>query len=251
MSSLQILLRMYRQKHAIRCYELTLLPTSYQIEGSSTADGRGPTIWDAFAAKPSKIADGTDGSVACDSYRRTGEDIALLKSLGAKAYRFSIAWSRIIPLGGRNDPVSEAGIQHYVKFVDDLNAAGIDPVVTLYHWDLPDALDKRYGGLLCKEEFVPDFLNYARIIFKALAGKVKWWISFNEPFCSAGLGYGIGKHAPGRTSDRAVNDEGNSSTEPWIVGHNILCAHGATAKLFREEFKPVHGGEIGITLNGK
>lgn len=147
--------------------------------------------------------------------------------------------------------MNQIGIQHYVNFVDDLIAAGIEPVLTLYHWDLPDALDKRYGGLLCKDEFVADFLHYARIIFTALAGKVKRWITFNEPLCSSALGYGIGKHAPGRTSDRAVNGEGDSSTEPWIVGHSILCAHGAAVKMFREEFKPIYGGEIGITLNGE
>lgn len=174
----------------------------------------------------------------------------MLKSLGAKAYRFSIAWPRIIPLGGRNDPVSQAGIDHYVKFVDDLIAADITPVVTLFHWDLPDALDKRYGGLLNKDEFVPDFLRYARVMFEALKGKVPYWITFNEPFCSSGLGYGIGKHAPGRTSDRSVNPVGDSSTEPWLAGHSILCAHGAAVQLYRSEYKPQHGGEIGITLNG-
>lgn len=116
---------------------------------------------------------------------------------------------------------------------------------------MPEALDKRYRGLLCKEEFVPDFLRYARVMFDALGGKVKRWITFNEPFCSSGLGYGIGKHAPGRTSDRAVNDEGDSSTEPWLAGHSILCAHGAAVKMFREEFQPKNGGEIGITLNGE
>lgn len=105
---------------------------SYQIEGD-TAKDRAACIWDEFAATPGKVADGTDGSVACDSYERTAEDIALLKSLGAKAYRFSIAWPRIVPLGGRDDPINQKGIDHYVKFVDDLLEAGIVPVVTLYH----------------------------------------------------------------------------------------------------------------------
>ncbi|GFF41837.1 beta-glucosidase 1B [Aspergillus udagawae] len=223
---------------------------SYQIEGAVDEDGRGPSIWDTFCKIPGKIAGGASGDVACDSYHRSHEDIALLKECGAKAYRFSISWSRVIPLGGRNDPVNEKGLQHYVKFVDDLLAAGITPLVTLFHWDLPDALDKRYGGLLNKEEFVADFANYARIMFNAFGSKVKYWITFNEPWCSSVLGYNVGQFAPGRTSDRTKSPVGDGSREPWIVGHNILVAHGAAVKIYREEFKPRDGGEIGITLNG-
>lgn len=158
--------------------------------------------------------------------------------------------SRVIPLGGRNDPINEKGLQFYVKFVDDLLAAGITPLVTLFHWDLPDELDKRYGGLLNKEEFVADYANYARVIFNALSHKVKYWITFNEPWCSSVLGYNVGQFAPGRTSDRNRNPEGDGSTEPWIVGHNLLVAHGTVVKIYREEFKERDGGEIGITLNG-
>jgi beta-glucosidase len=172
-----------------------------------------------------------------------------LKKLGAQAYRFSVSWSRVIPLGGRNDPINEVGLNYYKKFVDDLIDAGITPFVTLFHWDLPDALDKRYGGFLNKEEFVADYTNYARIMFKALP-KVKHWITFNEPFCSAVLGYNVGVFAPGRSSHRDRNPEGDSTTEPWIVGHHILLAHATAVKAYREEFKPTDKGEIGITLNG-
>jgi len=189
--------------------------------------------------------------VACDSYHRTDEDIALLKQLGAKSYRFSLSWSRIIPLGGRNDPINQKGIDHYVKFAKDLRAAGIEPLVTLFHWDLPEGLDKRYGGLLNKEEFVKDFENYARVCFKAFGSTVKLWITFNEPWCSSILGYGTGLFAPGRTSDRSKSKEGDSSREPWIVGHNLLLAHGAAVKAYRNDFKKQDGGQIGITLNGK
>ena len=187
--------------------------------------------------------------MACDSYNRTAEDIALLKSLGATCYRFSISWSRIIPAGGRGDPINQAGIDHYVRFVDDLLAAGITPFVTLFHWDLPDALDKRYGGLLNRTEFPLDFENYARVVFRSLP-KVKHWITFNEPFCSAILGYNTGFFAPGHTSDRSKSAVGDSSREPWIAGHNMLVAHGRAVKVYRDEFKPTDGGEIGITLNG-
>lgn len=222
---------------------------SYQIEGSVEVDGRGASIWDTFSAIPGKIADGSSGAVACDSYKRTGEDIALLKSLGATAYRFSIAWTRIIPLGGRNDPINQAGIDHYVKFVDDLLEAGITPFITLFHWDLPDALDKRYGGLLNREELPLDFEHYARTMFKAIP-KCKHWITFNEPWCSAILGYNAGYFAPGHTSDRTKSAVGDSAREPWIAGHNMLVAHGRAVKAYREDFKPTQGGEIGITLNG-
>ncbi|KAI9343467.1 family 1 glycosyl hydrolase [Zopfochytrium polystomum] len=222
---------------------------SYQIEGAIEQDGRGPSIWDTFCAKPGKIADGSSGVEACDSYNRTAEDIALLKSYGANTYRFSICWSRIIPLGGRNDPVNQAGIDHYVKFVDDLLEAGITPFITLFHWDLPDGLDKRYGGLLNKEEFPLDFENYARIMFKSIP-KCKNWITFNEPWCSAIPGYNLGAFAPGRTSDRTKSPVGDSAREPWIVGHNLILAHGRAVKAYRDDFKPTQGGQIGITLNG-
>lgn len=223
---------------------------SYQIEGAPTEDGRGPSIWDIHCSKPGKIADGSSGAVACDSYHRTAEDIALLKSTGAQAYRFSLSWSRIIPLGGRTDPVNQKGLDHYVSFVDDLLAAGIVPLVTLFHWDLPQGLDERYGGLLNKDEFAADFEHYARVVFGALGSKVRHWITFNEPWCSSILGYSTGLFAPGRTSDRSKNPVGDSSTEPWVVGHNILVAHGRAVKVYREEFKARDGGEIGITLNG-
>ena len=217
-------------------------------------DGRGPSIWDTFCAIDGKIAKGPDGvqangKVACDSYNRTADDIALLKKLGAKSYRFSLSWSRIIPIGGRNDPVNQAGLDHYVKFVDDLLEAGIEPYITLYHWDLPDGLDKRYGGLLNRTEFPLDYENYARVVFQAIP-KCKNWITFNEPWCSSILGYSTGYFAPGHTSDRSKSAVGDSSREPWTVGHNLLVAHGRAVKVYRDEFKARDKGQIGITLNG-
>ncbi|KAK5990090.1 Beta-glucosidase 1B [Cladobotryum mycophilum] len=214
---------------------------AYQIEGAIHQDGRGPSIWDTFCDTPGKIADGSSGAIACDSYNRTTEDIALMKSLGTRAYRFSLSWSRIIPKGGRNDPVNKAGLEYYVKLVDALLDAGITPFVTLFHWDVPEELDRRYGGLLSRDEFPLDFENYARVVFNALP-KVKSWATFNEPWCSAVLAYSVGTFAPGRTT--------NKTTDPWIAGHNELVAHGRAVKVFREEFKPFCGGEIGIVLNG-
>jgi len=130
-----------------------------------------------FCRIPGKIADGSSGDVACDSYHRYKEDVALLKSLGAKAYRFSISWSRVIPLGGRNDPVKEKGLQYYIDLVDECIANDIEPMITLFHWDLPQTLDERYRGFLGQEEYVQDYVRYARVIFKAMGSKVKKWIT--------------------------------------------------------------------------
>ncbi|KAJ8126127.1 hypothetical protein O1611_g7512 [Lasiodiplodia mahajangana] len=124
---------------------------AFQIEGASEADGRGPTIWDKFCAIEGKIADKSDGSVACDS-----------------PTAFPLSWARIVPLGGRNDPINQKGIDHYVKFVDDLLEAGITPFITLLHWDVPDGIEQRYGGLLNRQEFPLDFEHYARVVFKAI-----------------------------------------------------------------------------------
>jgi len=223
---------------------------SYQIEGAPEEDGRGPSIWDSFCKIPGKIADGSSGDVACDSYHRTAEDIALLKETGSQAYRFSLSWSRIIPLGGRNDPVNEKGLQYYIDLVDECIANDIEPMITLFHWDLPQTLDERYGGFLGQEEYVQDYVRYARVIFKAMGSKVKKWITYNEPWCSSILGYSIGQFAPGHTSDRKKSSIGDASREPWLVGHSILVSHGAAVKVYREEFKPQDGGIIGITLNG-
>ncbi|EMC98800.1 glycoside hydrolase family 1 protein [Baudoinia panamericana UAMH 10762] len=223
---------------------------SYQIEGGAHEDGRGDSIWDTFCRIPGKIADGSNGEVACDSYHQYKQDVALLKQIGAKAYRFSISWSRVIPLGGRNDPVNEKGLQYYINLVDELRANGIEPMITLFHWDLPQALYDRYGGFLNKNEYVQDFVNFARVMFKAMGPKVKFWITYNEPWCSTILGYSIGQFAPGHTSDRKKHHIGDSSTEPWLAGHNILISHGAAVKVYREEFKAKDGGVIGITLNG-
>ncbi|KAL0631844.1 hypothetical protein Q9L58_009282 [Maublancomyces gigas] len=222
---------------------------SYQIEGAAKEDGRGPSIWDTFSHTPGKTADGGTGDIACDAYHRMDEDIALLRSSGATAYRFSISWSRMIPLGGRTDPVNEAGIAFYVRYVDALLAAGITPFVTLFHWDLPQGLHDRYLGMLNKVEFMQDFERYARLCFERLP-KVKHWITLNEPWCSSVLGYNTGLFAPGRCSDREKSDVGDSSREHLVAAHSLLLAHGAAVKAYRDDFKPRDKGVIGITLNG-
>ncbi|KAG2085401.1 glycoside hydrolase family 1 protein, partial [Suillus discolor] len=188
--------------------------------------------------------------VATDSYRLWKEDIALLARYGVKSYRFSLSWSRIIPLGGRNDPVNPKGIAFYSNLIDALLEHGIIPFVTLYHWDLPQALHDRYGGWLNKNEIVQDYVHYAKVCFQAFGDRVKHWLTVNEPWCVSILGYGRGVFAPGRSSDRERSPEGDSSTEPWIVGHSVILSHAYAVRLYREEFKPAQGGQIGITLNG-
>ncbi|KAI0790359.1 beta-glucosidase 1A [Abortiporus biennis] len=212
---------------------------SYQIEGSFDKDGRGPSIWDKFTKTPGKIRDGSNGNIATDSYNRWKEDLQLLKEYGVKAYRFSISWSRVIPKGGRNDEVNQAGIEFYRKLIEELVRNDIVPFITLYHWDLPQELQDRYGGWLNKEEITQDFVHFAKVCFTSLGDIVKNWITVNEPWCVTVLGYGNGIFAPGHISN----------TEPWIAAHNLLIAHAHVVNLYREEFKSSQRGQIGITLD--
>lgn len=155
---------------------------SYQIEGAVAEDGRGKSIWDTFCHLEPTRTKGANGDVACDHYHRYEEDLDLMKKFGAESYRFSISWSRIIPLGGRDDPVNEAGIAFYNRLIDGLLARGIKPWVTLYHWDLPQALHDRYGGWLNVEESAKDFERYARLCYERFGDRVKEWITLNEPW---------------------------------------------------------------------
>ncbi|KAH8782311.1 glycoside hydrolase family 1 protein [Hyaloscypha sp. PMI_1271] len=221
-----------------------------QVEGGWNADGKGLSIWDTFAHTPRKVKDGSTPDDAVLSYYKYKEDVALMKSYGVTAYRFSLSWSRIIPLGGKDDPVNEVGLQYYENLVDELLENGITPFVTLFHWDTPQALEDRYGGMLNKEMYTPDFVNYARVCFERLGDRVKHWITYNEPGVYTLAGYAAGVHAPARSSNRKLNAEGDSSTEPFIVGHTELVSHAYAVELYREKFQPHQKGMIGITLHG-
>ena len=209
---------------------------AYQIEGAAATEGRGPSIWDAFSHIPGKTHDGGTGDVACDHYHRFEEDVALMKEMGLKCYRFSISWSRLIPQG--RGAVNEAGIAFYDKLIDALLDAGIEPWVTLYHWDLPLALQLEMDGLL-NPAIANEFANYARLCFQRFGDRVKNWITLNEPWCSAFLGHGVGYFAPGRSSD----------SEPYLAAHNLLRAHAYIVDVYRREFQSQQGGQIGITNN--
>ena len=206
---------------------------AYQIEGGAFEGGRGFSIWDAFSRIPGRVLNMENGDVACDSYHRYPEDIAMLRQLGVDAYRFSIAWPRIQPTG-RGEPNPE-GIAWYNRLIDSLLAAGITPYVTLYHWDLPLDLQMAHDGWL-NREIVGDFSRYAEICFRAFGDRVKHWITFNEPWCVSVLGHGQGVFPPGRISP----------DEPYVAAHNILLAHAEAVRVFRDSGRE---GVIGITNN--
>jgi len=209
--------------------------SSYQIEGASDLDGKGPSIWDAFCSIPGKINNNETGDVACDHYHKFKEDIKLMKNMGVKAYRFSIAWSRIMPTG--KGAVNEKGIQFYSELIDELLKADIVPWVTLYHWDLPLALQLENDGWLNKD-ITEYFKEYADVCFDKFGDRVKNWITLNEPWVVSILGYGQGVFAPGRVSN----------SEPYLAAHNLIIAHAKSVKLYREKYAH-QKGEIGISNN--
>ncbi|MGC5380840.1 GH1 family beta-glucosidase [Micromonospora sp. DT68] len=200
--------------------------SAHQIEGAATADGRGPSIWDTFAQTPGRIGDGSTGEVACDHYHRYAEDVALLAGLGVSAYRFSIAWPRVQPTG--TGDFNPAGLDFYDRLVDELLSAGIDPVATLYHWDLPQPLEDAGGWL--HRDTAARFADYAEKTAARLGDRVRLWITLNEPFIHMSLGYGMGEHAPGRML----------LFDAFPVAHHQLLGHGlAVAALRSRSSSPV------------
>ncbi len=211
--------------------------SAYQIEGAANQDGRGPSIWDAFCAEPGRVANGDSGDQACDHYHRFREDIALMADMGVTAYRFSISWPRILP-DGTNAKVNQAGIDFYNALIDCCLEHGIQPWATLYHWDLPQALQEQEQGWL-NPVITDRFADYAAVCFEHFGDRVKHWITINEAWVVAILGYGQGVFAPGRTSN----------TEPYQVAHHLLVAHAKAVDVYRREFQSQQGGMIGITNN--
>jgi beta-glucosidase len=205
---------------------------SYQIEGAVDEDGRGESIWDRFCATPGKVRNGESGAVACDFYHRYPGDIALMRQLGISSFRFSTAWPRILPEGrGR---VNGAGLDFYDRLVDGLLESGIQPCVTLYHWDLPQPLEDR-GGWPARE-LVDAFAEYVEVVAGRLGDRVQHWITHNEPWVVAWLGYGWGVHAPGRASE----------ADALAAAHHLLLSHGRAVEVLRRD---APGAEVGITLS--
>ncbi|OWM69232.1 hypothetical protein CDL15_Pgr025419 [Punica granatum] len=224
--------------------------SSYQYEGAANEGGRGPSIWDTFTHKyPGKILDSSTGDVAVDSYHRYKEDVGIMKDMGLDAYRFSISWSRILPRGKLSGGVNREGIQYYNLLINELLSNGIRPFVTLFHWDLPQALEDEYGGFL-SPLIVDDFQDYAEVCFQEFGDRVKHWITLNEPWSYTMGGYGIGLFAPGRCSPwQQLNcTDGDSATEPYRVSHHQLLAHAAAVRLYQQKYQASRKGVIGITL---
>ena len=205
--------------------------SAYQVEGSPLADGAGPSIWHRFVRTPNLVANGDTGDVACDHYRRYAEDVALMRSLGMNAYRFSIAWSRILPQG--RGAVNPAGLDFYERLVDALLEKGIEPLVTLYHWDLPAALDDRGGWL--NPDVAQWFADYAAVVFRHLDDRVSMWSTINEPWVVTDGGYLHGALAPGH----------RNRFEAPIATHHLLRAHGTAVQAYRA----VGTHRIGIVVN--
>lgn len=205
--------------------------SAYQVEGSPLADGAGPSIWHRFAHTPGKTANGETGDIACDHYHRYKDDVALMATLGLNAYRFSIAWSRILPQG--TGQVNPGGLAFYDRLVDELLQRGIEPAVTLYHWDLPAALEDRRGWL--NRDIANWFADYARIAVRALGDRVAIWATLNEPWVVVDAGYVHGVHAPGHS---------DLSQAPH-ASHNLLRAHGAGLQAIRAE----GGTKAGLVVN--
>ncbi|MFL6548226.1 MAG: GH1 family beta-glucosidase [Povalibacter sp.] len=205
--------------------------SAYQIEGSTLADGAGPNIWQRFSRTPGRVANNDNGDVACDHYRRFDQDVELMQQMGLNAYRFSIAWARVLPEGtGR---VNAAGLAFYDRLVDLLLAKGIQPMVTLFHWDMPAALDDRGGWL--NPDSPQWFAQYAEVVFRKLDDRVKLWTTLNEPWVVTDGGYLHGTMAPGH----------HNAFEAPIASHHLMMAHGAGVQVYRATGKH----QIGLVVN--
>ncbi|WP_147796201.1 GH1 family beta-glucosidase [Cellulomonas sp. Y8] len=206
---------------------------SYQIEGAVAEDGRGPSIWDTFCRTPGRVHDGDTGDVADDHYHRLEQDLDLMARLGLEAYRFSVAWPRVVPDG--RGAVNRRGLDFYSRLVDGLLQRGIRPVATLYHWDLPQALQDRGGWL--ERDTASALADYAAVVADELGDRVHTWTTLNEPWCSAYLGHGNGVHAPGLVG----------RVEPLVAVHHLNLAHGLAVQALRA--RVVADAQVSLTLN--
>ena len=202
---------------------------AYQIEGAFSEDGKGPSIWDEFSHRPGAIRDGTTGDVACDHYHRYQEDLRLLSELNVGAYRFSISWPRVVPDG--DGEINDNGLDFYDRLVDTVLQYGIEPVVTLFHWDLPLALELKGGWLVRRTAYA--FASYSQAVIRRLGDRVKAWITLNEPTTVIGSGYLAGRHAPGY----------RNLLKGGLALHHLLVAHGLVVRAVRAE---VPGAQVGL-----
>lgn len=211
--------------------------SAYQIEGGWNADGKGPSIWDSFAQKPGNIYNNETGNVACDSYHRLEEDLYMLRALRVKSYRFSLAWSRVFP-DGQLTSLNQKGVDYYNRLIDGLLAFNITPMVTLYHWDLPQALQDRGGWE--NESMIHVFNDFCDFCFATFGDRVKFWMTFNQPHTIAWSGYGLGQFPP------SVSKPG---TAPYKVAHNLIKAHATAYHTYADKYRKSQGGLVSIALN--
>nr|WPM03626.1 glycoside hydrolase family 1 [Phyllotreta armoraciae] len=210
-----------------------------QIEGAWNEDGKGETIWDNFAHKhPEKFIDRSTPDVACDSYRKYKEDVALVKAMGLDHYRLSIAWSRVLPTG-YTDKVNQAGVEYYKKVFKELKANNIKPMVTLYHWDLPQPLQEQMNGWL-NESIVDIFGEYAKFAFETFGDDADWWITINEPKQVCQAGYGSGGFAPGIVSDGVLD---------YVCTKNVLLAHARAWHIYNDQFRAKNKGQVAMVID--
>nr|AEM44334.1 PEN2 [Arabis alpina] len=224
--------------------------SSYQYEGAVNEGARGQSVWDHFSNRfPHRISDSSDGNVAVDFFHRYKEDIKRMKDINMDSFRLSIAWPRVLPYGKRERGVSEEGIKFYNDVIDELLANEITPLVTIFHWDIPQDLEDEYGGFL-SEQIIDDFRDYASLCFERFGDRVSLWCTLNEPWVYSVAGYDTGRKAPGRCSKyvNGASVAGMSGYEAYIVSHNMLLAHAEAVEVFRK-CDNIKNGQIGIAHN--
>ncbi|KAG5877877.1 hypothetical protein JTB14_028076 [Gonioctena quinquepunctata] len=220
-------------------FKLGVANAAPQIEGAWDTDGKGETIWDNFArTRPEMIGDRSTPAIACDSYHKYKEDVALVKQMGLDIYRLSIAWSRVLPTG-KLDKVNALGIQYYKNLLKECRDNNIEPLVTLYHWDLPQPLQDEYGGWL-NQTVIDLFVDYAKLMFETFGDDVKWWVTINEPKQVCGAGYGGGTFAPGIVSP---------ADGEYLCNKNVLIAHAKAYRLYDEQFRAKQGGKVAMVID--
>ncbi|CAI9783413.1 unnamed protein product [Fraxinus pennsylvanica] len=242
--------------------------SAYQIEGAWNVGGKTKSNWDIFTmTKPGNIADGSNGCVAADQYNQFRDDVALIKKVGLDSYKFSISWSRILPGGKLSTGVSREGVKYYSDFIDALLAEGIEPSVTLFHWDIPQSLDDEFGGFL-SDKIVKHFSEYAEVCFWEFGDRVKHWSTMNESWSFSVQGYATGLFAPGRSKPQETTTEkekqkrscfqrsvitpnitttlGNPGTEPYKVAHHLILSHAHAVDIYRRKYQESQGGRIGM-----
>ncbi|KAK1416005.1 hypothetical protein QVD17_31793 [Tagetes erecta] len=209
--------------------------SAYQYEGAVKEDGRGPCIWDKIAKNFGNVSDSSNADVTVDQYHLYEDDIKLMKDMGMNAYRFSISWSRIFPNGSGH--INQAGIDHYNALINSLLAHNIEPYVTLFHWDHPQALEDKYKGWV-NTQIIKDYVKYAKTCFKYFGDRVKNWMTFNEPYVFSVKVYGD-----------ALQALGHHSTERYVVAHNLLLSHASAYHVYKRKYKAKQNGRIGIAFD--